>query len=166
VTLAEGGTADGLALPAGRVLVPLAVWQAQREALLARAERAELGVWLDAGDDPGALADDVARLALIAVNFPKFTDGRGYSTATLLRTRYGYRGELRAIGEVLRDQFNYLTRSGFDALQPRAGRYTDEQLAAAVASIADFSLPYQASAQDPLPLFRRTVRAAPPGARS
>ena len=94
----------------------------------------------------------------VELHFPKFTDGRSYSAATLLRTRYGYRGELRAIGQVLRDQFNYMTRCGFDALQPQAERYTDQQLEAAIASIDDFTQPYQRSVQDPLPLFRRVER--------
>ncbi|AYH45755.1 DUF934 domain-containing protein [Azoarcus sp. DN11] len=158
VSLAEGEAAADVALPAGRALVPLAVWQARRDELAPRADSGELGVWLNAGEGPEDIADDTKRLAVIAVNFPKFTDGRGYSTATLLRTRYGYTGELRAIGDVLRDQFNYMTRSGFDALQPRADRYSDEQLEAAVASIRDFTQPYQASATHPQPLFRRVAR--------
>lgn len=158
LVLAEGDAAATVTVPDGSVLVPLAVWQAQHAALRERARSGELGVWLDAGEHPEELADDVAVLQRIGVNFPKFTDGRGYSSATLLRTRYRYEGELRAIGDVLRDQFNYLVRSGFDALQPRAGRYTDEQLAAAVASISDFTAPYQASVRDPLPLFRRAER--------
>ncbi|HJV26834.1 MAG TPA: DUF934 domain-containing protein [Aromatoleum sp.] len=159
VSLAEGEAAADVALPAGRTLVPLAVWQQRRDELAPRAERGVLGVWFAAGEGPEDIADDLARLSVIAVDFPKFTDGRGYSTATLLRTRYGYTGELRAIGDVLRDQFNYMTRSGFDALQPRADRYTDGQLEAAVASIADFTQPYQASATHPQPLFRRVARA-------
>ena len=160
VSLAEGEAATDIAVPAGSVLVPLAVWQARRDELLARARSGEVGVWLAAGEDVAALADDLALLQVIGLHFPKFTDGRSYSAATLLRTRYGYRGELRAIGQVLRDQFNYMTRCGFDALQPQAERYTDEQLEAAVASIDDFTEPYQRSVKDPLPLFRRVERAA------
>ena len=164
--LTEGEDAASVAIAAGRVIVPLAVWQARRDELLARAEAGELGVWLAGGQDPGELAADLPRLPVVAVDFPKFADGRGYSIARLLRSRHGYRGELRAIGEVLRDQFNYLTRSGFDALQPRAGRYSDEQLEAALASLDDFTMPYQASVKDPLPLFRRVTREAAPGAQS
>ena len=158
VTLAEGEAPTDIAVPAGPVLVPLAVWQARHEELLARARSGELGVWLAAGEDVAALADDVSLFSVIGLQFPKFTDGRSYSAATLLRTRYAYRGELRAIGEVLRDQFNYMTRCGFDALQPQAERYTDEQLEAAIASIDDFTQPYQRSVKDPLPLFRRVER--------
>lgn len=153
--LAEGETPEAVTIPAGKVVVPLSVWQA-RQADLAR--RGDVGVWLDSVEPAEALADDVARLPLIAVNFPKFADGRGYSTATLLRTRYGYRGELRAIGDVLRDQFFFLARCGFDALQPAEGKYTDAQLEAALASLADFSEPYQAAVDQPAPVWRRVNR--------
>lgn len=158
VILAEGEAPADIAVPAGPVLVPLAVWQARRDELLARARSGDLGVWLAAGEDVAAIADDLGLLQVIGLHFPKFTDGRSYSAATLLRNRHGYQGELRAIGQVLRDQFNYMTRCGFDALQPPAGRYTDAQLEAAVASIDDFTQPYQRSVQDPLPLFRRVER--------
>lgn len=141
----------------GRVIVPLSLWLAQREALLARGD---VGVALEGSDDPAALADDLARLPLVALHFPKFTDGRSYSSATLLRSRYGYTGELRAFGDVLRDQFNYLQRCGFDVLQPQVGRYSDEQLAAALASLADFTEPYQGTVTPGQPLFRRVRRAA------
>lgn len=157
LTLAEGDEAASFTVPAGRNIVPLAVWQAQHDALAARGD---VGVWLDSDQDPAELADDASRLAVIAVNFPKFSDGRGYSTATLLRTRYGFKGELRAIGDVLRDQFNYLLRCGFDALQPAAERYTDAQLEAGLASISDFTEPYQASVSPAQPLFRRAARTA------
>ena len=157
VATAEGESPDSVVVPEGRVIVPLALWQARREALVARPDT---GVWLDSHEEPEMLAADIAHLPLIAVNFPKFSDGRGYSIATLLRTRYGFAGELRAIGDVLRDQFNYLARCGFDALQPREDRYTDAQLEAALASLADFTEPYQASVSHTQPLFRRAARAA------
>ena len=138
----------------GPVVVPLSLWQSDREALLARRER--IGIWLKPDDDPAALAEDLAHLALIAVHFPKFADGRGYSTAFLLRTRHGYKGELRAIGDVGRDQLFLLKRCGFDsfALSP----HRDPE--AALASLDDFSLRYQGSVDDPLPLFRRRASAA------
>ncbi|MBD5803043.1 hypothetical protein AZOA_24760 [Azoarcus sp. Aa7] len=156
LSVAEGEDAAAVAIPAGRVIVPLAAWLARREELAARGD---VGVWFASNEGPEALADDIGRVAVIAVNFPKFVDGRGYSTAALLRTRYGYTGQLIAFGEVLRDQFDYLTRCGFDTLQPREGRYTDAQLDAAVASLADFPTPYQASVLHPQPLFRRVARA-------
>lgn len=157
---AEGEETEALGVPAGRVIVPLATWLARRDELAARGD---VGVWFASHEGPEALASDIARLPVIAVEFPKFVDGRGYSTAVLLRTRYGYTGQLIAFGEVLRDQFNYLTRCGFDTLQPREGRYTDAQLDAAIASIGDYSEPYQASVAHPQPLFRRVART---GART
>jgi uncharacterized protein (DUF934 family) len=153
--LVEGETSEAVTIPAGKVLLPLAVWQARQAEL---AGRTDVGVWLDSAEPAEALAKDVASLQVIAVNFPKFADGRGYSIATLLRTRYGFKGELRAIGEVLRDQFFFLTRCGFDALQPADGRYTDAQLEAALASFSDFSEPYQAAVDRPAPVWRRVNR--------
>lgn len=141
---------DGPATPAaGPLVVPLAFWQANRESLAAR--RDPVGIWLEPHDEPALAAGDLASFALIAVRFPKFTDGRGYSIAALLRTRYGYRGELRAIGDVGRDQLFYLRRCGFDsfALPP----HRDPE--AALAGLEDFRERYQGSADQPLPLFRR-----------
>lgn len=151
--------ADGsLAVPAtGDVIVPLGVWREQSAALRTRAGK--VGVWLDSHEDPALIADDLQHLELIAVNFPQFTDGRGYSIARLLRERYGWRGELRAIGDVLRDQLSYLASCGFDALDLRAGQ--DAQ--AALASLDDFSEAYQSSAARPQPLFRRREVVAPDG---
>tara|TARA_R110002049_G_scaffold23240_6_gene82191 strand:+ start:358 stop:876 length:519 start_codon:yes stop_codon:yes gene_type:complete len=153
--LSEGDTPESVEIPAGPVLAPLTVWQT-RHAELPEGS----GVWLAGDEDPADIADDLAALPVIGVNFPKFADGRGYSIATLLRSRYGYRGELRAIGDVLRDQFNYLARCGFDALQPTEGRYSDAQLEATLASFDDFTEPYQASVAVSNPLFRRAQRAA------
>ena len=96
------------------------------------------------------------RLALIAVDFPKFSDGRGYSIARLLRERYGFEGELRAIGDVLRDQLYYLRQCGFNAFAVRA----DRDVEAALRGLADFSDGYQASVATPLPLFRRRLAPA------
>jgi len=106
---------------------------------------------LEPADDPAAFADRLAREERIEVNFPKFTDGRGYSIARLLRERYGYRGELRAVGDVQRDQLYYLSRVGFDAFLLREGEDAQDALAA----LRDFSEAYQASVERPQPLFRR-----------
>ncbi|HRP76233.1 MAG TPA: DUF934 domain-containing protein [Rhodocyclaceae bacterium] len=157
IVLSNDAAVTALALPTGRVIVPLATWRARRDELRARPDT---GVWLDGADDPEDLADDIDRLTLIAVRFSKFSDGRGYSLAHLLRSRFQFSGELRAIGEVLRDQFNYLKRCGFDTLQPQEGRYTDAQLEASLASLADFTNPYQAGAISASPLFRLVRRAA------
>ena len=102
-------------------------------------------------EDPAALASSLASAARVEVNVPKFTDGRGYSIARLLRERLGYRGELRAVGDISRDQLFYLSRVGFDAFLLRDGEDAEEALAA----LNDFSEAYQASAKQPQPLFRR-----------
>ena len=136
-------------LPEGPVIVPLSVWKARREELASRGGL--LGVWLAPADDPAEIASDLDRLSVIAVHFPKFTDGRGYSTATLLRTRYGYRGELRAFGDVGRDQIFYLARCGFDAFKLAPHRDPED----ALASFNDFTVRYQGSVDDALPLFRK-----------
>jgi uncharacterized protein (DUF934 family) len=120
----------------GDWLVPLAVWNAQ---LAGRnASGARFGVLLENTDDPRVLVQDFDKLALIAVRFPKFTDGRGYSIARLLR-RLGWQGELRAVGDVLRDQLFYMSRCGFDAFDLR----TDQDAQAALSAFDDFSLSYQ-----------------------
>ena len=134
------------------VIVPLPLWLATRAALAARGDA---GVWLAPADDPAALAPDVRRVPVIAVLFPTFTDGRGYSTARLLRERYGYAGELRAFGDVGRDQLYLLRQAGFDAFAFDAGRDAD----AALAGLGDFSDGYQATALR-TPWFRRRADAA------
>jgi len=137
--LAENDDVATVGVPAGRVIVPLAVWQVQRPQLASRAEAGMLGVWLAGGTDLAELAENLVALQLIAVDFPKFTDGRGYSIATQLRTRYGYTGELRAIGDVLCDQFFFMIRCGFSTLQPHEGRYNRAQIEAALTRLSDFS---------------------------
>ena len=140
-------------LPAGPILVPVPVWKARRGELLGRGE--PTGVWLEPAEEPADLAADLAHFPLVAVRFPKFTDGRGYSIATLLRRRHGYRGELRAIGDVGRDQLFYLERCGFDSF----GLPPHRDPEAALAGLQVFSVRYQGSADDPLPLFRKRAAA-------
>lgn len=107
---------DGEPLPeGGPVIVSLARFRAEREALLARAQ--PLGVRLKSAESPALVADDLGRLQLVALEFPKFTDGRAYSYARLLRERYGFAGEVRAVGNVLRDQLLFMHRCGFDAFE-------------------------------------------------
>ena len=127
-------------------VVPLAMWK----------EQGGNAVWLAPDDDAAELAEDIGKLVLIAVRFPKFTDGRGYSIAALLRTRYGYRGELRAFGDVGRDQIFYLKRCGFDSFRLADHRDPHD----ALASLGDFTVRYQGSVDDPAPLFRKRLTAA------
>jgi len=135
-------------LPQGYIIVSLAVWQANKTALLARGNT---GVWLDSTDDPNALRDDLAALPIIAINFPTFMDGRGYSSARILRDHFKYEGEIRAFGDVLRDQLFYMKRCGFDAFVLR----DNDRSAEALASLNDFANTYQAAADDADPLFKR-----------
>jgi len=137
--LAENDDVATVLVPAGRVIVPLEVWRVQRPQLAGQAEAGMLGVWLTGDTDPAELAGDLEMLQLIAVDFPKFTDGRGYSIAMQLRTRYGYVGELRAIGDVLRDQFIFMIRCGFSTLQPHEGRYNRAQIETALTRLGDSS---------------------------
>ena len=160
VRLADGESPTDVALPAAPALLPLAVWLARRDEILARGVSAgKLGVWLAAGEEAQAIAGDLAHLAVVGVDFPKFTDGRGYSTARLLRERYGFQGEIRAIGDVLRDQLYFMKRCGFDAYALRADQDENATLAA-LAGFADFSESYQAAVDQPQPLFRRRGVAA------
>ncbi len=139
------------AIPAqGDLLVPLKLWQSSSSALLGRSP-GRVGVWLAPQEDPALIADSLDAFALIAVHFPQFADGRGYSTARLLRERYGWKGELRAIGDIQRDQLFYLSRVGFDAFELNDGIDAQSTLSA----FEDFSEAYQSSVERPLPLFRR-----------
>ena len=99
----------------GAVIVPLARWRAEREAIASR--QAPSGVTIVPGETIEDVAHELARLGLIALAFPKYSDGRSYSTAHRLRTRHGYRGELRAVGEVLLDQLQLMRRCGFDSFE-------------------------------------------------
>ncbi len=168
-SIAEGGrivddawltveTADALQLaPEGSpVLVVHALWMSERDWLLARGT--PVGVVLEADEDPATLEGDLSHLAMIAIRFPKFTDGRGYSIARLLRERYGYRGSLRAVGDVLRDQLFYMLRCGFDSFVMRH----DDHLQDALSAYRDFTEAYQTAVDRTQPLFAR--RAAPAGA--
>ena len=140
-------------IPGGPVIVPLAVWKSRRDELLARHD--PLGVWLKPDDEPAELAADLARFTVVAIHFPKLGDGRGYSTAALLRTRYGYRGELRAFGDLTRDQLLPLARCGFDAF--RLGERHDPEKA--LAAFDELKVRYQGAVDDAVPLFRRRTAA-------
>jgi uncharacterized protein (DUF934 family) len=114
------------------------------------ADKTGRGVLLEPGQAPSPLFGHLDTIPLIAIYFPVFTDGRGFSYGRELRQR-GYRGELRACGHFLRDQLTYLHRCGFDAFQ-----MDDEtSLEEALPRLADFSEHYQAAVDQPLPLFRR-----------
>ena len=148
-TLLTQQQVDESGVPAtGAVIVPLAVWLADKAALQARKD---VAVWLDAGEEPEALADDLAALPMIAINFPVFRDGRGYSYARELRQRFNYQGEIRAIGDVLQDQLFYMWRCGFNAYDVRADRDLEE----ALRGLNVFTVTYQGDVHTPEPIYRR-----------
>lgn len=139
---------DGAPLGEGQVSVTLARFKAERDDLLGR--NVALGVRLSPEDDPHDLADDLGRLSLIEVSFPRYADGRGYSQAQLLRRRLGFSGELRAVGDVLRDQALLMVRSGFDAVM-----LANSDLAGFEAAMAEYKYAYQSDATDTMSVFER-----------
>ncbi len=144
---------DEDALPAGRdVVVSLTRFKSEADALASHQGRVGVQV------EPAELIDDVAsklaKLPLIAIHFPKFGDGRGYSHARRLRERFGFKGELRAIGEVLTDQLFYMMRCGFDAFALAEGKDVQH----AIKGFDTFSVTYQAATDEPRPLYRRVQR--------
>ena len=153
------------------LIVPLAFWIKEHAALAQRAGKT--GVWLNGADDPAQLQLPVARgvgaggaagnaaggavnsLPLIAVEFAQFVDGRGYSIGRLLRERHGFTGELRAIGDVLRDQLLALTRCGFNSFVLKEGK----SLVDALQAFDEFSGAYQNTVDHPAPYYRRRLTA-------
>lgn len=127
-------------LPEGAIVVSLKRFQADRDALMTR--NAPIGVRLTSDQSPEALGADVHHFAVIELEFPKFRDGRGYSWARLLRDRMGYKGEIRAVGDVLRDQWLFMSRVGVDAFEVRPGTRIDDFRAA----LAEQTVFYQPAA--------------------
>ena len=135
--------------PGGKVIVTLARWQADREALLAR--HGAVGVLVPNTADIEAVHPEIADRPLIALQFPTFTDGRALSQAVVLRKRLGFRGELRALGDVIRDLVFWLGRCGFDSIVPRK----DQKLEDCRAALAEFTVAYQAAADHHTPIWIR-----------
>ena len=147
--------ADDAALPAqGDLIVSLARYVEEREALQQR--DGKVGLRLPSHESADTIATYLPELALVAIEFPTFKDGRGYTIARLLRERFAYKGELRAVGDVLRDQLAYMSRCGFDVFELKAGK----DVQGALAAFREFSVTYQGAADDPRPLFRRRAAAA------
>lgn len=129
-------TADGDSLPSGKTTVSLARWKDENIAL-----NDNIGIRLSPADHVDDIAGNLDKLSLIALDFPAFTDGRGFSHARLLRSRYGFTGEIRAIGSYMADQVFYLSRVGVNAFQ-----FDDiKQLDTALSTIGDFTVKYQNS---------------------
>jgi uncharacterized protein (DUF934 family) len=131
-------------------IVSLARWNSERDALLAAGP---VGIVLRSSEAPDEI-EDLEKATLIALDFPAFTDGRGYTSARMLRTRFGYKGEIRAIGDVMRDEMFYMSRVGIDSFAVKATKDIEKALSA----FDDFSVTYQAAADDERPLFRRVHR--------
>ena len=148
---------DGTEIPAsGKILLPLPIWLANKDALASRLAAGEIGIVLQTHEPIEALAeafDDLNSSPVIAVYVQIFADGRNFTLGNLLRTRYGFKNELRAVGDIMRDQLFFLKRSGFNSYQIKEGRNAEE----AIASLNDFSQPYQ-SATDDVPVWRRVSR--------
>ncbi|MBL6750861.1 MAG: DUF934 domain-containing protein [Nevskia sp.] len=147
--------ADDAPLPAmGQVIVSLQRWRAERGALAGGGLR--VGVRLANTDDIALVWADVRERPLIALEWPKFADGRAFTQARLLRTRYGFAGELRAVGDVARDQMFYMRRCGIDSFAPRA----DQDLDGCLAALTELSDAYQPAADGVVPVWQRRRRHA------
>jgi uncharacterized protein (DUF934 family) len=141
----------------GKILVPLTIWQARKAELQSRLAAGELGIILATNETAEALQAEFAdlnTLPLIAVFVERFADGRIFTLGNWLRTRFGFKNELRAIGDVLRDQLFFHKRAGFNSFLIRADRSAED----ALASLNDFSQPYQGGVAD-VPVWRRISRA-------
>jgi len=140
-------TADEI-IPTGDIIVPFAYWLDNKEVLLKRDSK--LGVCIDGDDETEEVAKDLKHFDLIALDFPAFTDGRAYSHACLLRERYNFQGELRAVGDVLRDQLFYMQRCGIDSFQLRE----DKDMEDALNAFTEISVKYQSAADGAEPVYK------------
>lgn len=131
--------ADGEALADGDITVSLNRWNEEKPQF--KNHQGKVGVRLESDDDVNVLADDVETLPLVELNFPAFTDGRGFSHARLLRDSLNYQGEIRAVGSYMADQAFYMSRVGVNAF----AMDNTEELAVALSTLDDFSVKYQAS---------------------
>lgn len=140
---------DDQSIPEGDISVSLKRWQEDKTSLLQRDTR--VGVRLTGEDDIRVMKDDLEKVDLIVLTFPKFADGRGYSQARILRDELGFRGEVRVIGDILKDQIFYLLRCGVSAFEVTDGKDLQE----ALESFSDFTVTYQAAADIEKPIYRR-----------
>lgn len=136
--------ADDEAIPAGDVIVGHSRWQQERDTLLQHGGR--IGIRIDGDTSLADVIDDLDQFSVIALDFPAFKDGRCYSHARVLRERFRYGGELRAVGDVLRDQLMYMTRVGINAFEVREDRSIEDALNA----FREFSGYYQINPHGPI----------------
>jgi len=147
--------ADDQDIPVGDVILSLARYEAEGEALAGSGR--EIGVVLGGDEAVEALVYDLPRIPVVALTFAKYRDGRHYSSARLLRERYGFKGEIRAVGDVLREQAGFMVRCGIDVFAPSDGS-TPEQWAAATARYRHV---YQRAADDREPIFAERAEGRP-----
>jgi uncharacterized protein (DUF934 family) len=149
---------DGTEIPAtGKVLLPLPIWLANKDQLANRMAAGEIAILLTTHEPIESLAEafpDINNLSMIAVYVEKFADGRNFTLGNLLRTRYGFKNELRAVGDIMRDQLFFLKQSGFSSYQIKEGRNAEE----ALESLRDFAEPYQGNVDNANPVWRRFNR--------
>lgn len=138
---------DTTDIPDGPIIVPLSLWESEKDILTGRKA---LGIWLNSDESPERIAEELENFDLVAINFPVFVDGRGFSYGRALRQKYHYQGEVRAIGAFIRDQLFFLKRCGFNAFT-----LTGVELETALETFKDFSDSYQSAIDQPEPYFRR-----------
>jgi len=158
-TVTEAQIADTVIPATGKIILPLSVFIARNSEIKDRIAQGEIGVWLATHELLENLTQqqtDLNALPIIAIFVERFADGRIFSLGNLLRTRFGFKNELRAFGDVLRDQLYFLKRSGFTSYLVRADRSAQE----AIASLGDFTKPYQGAVDEPRPVFKRYNRGA------
>ena len=149
LTIGVEDSTDNNSFPEGDIIVTLPLWQEHKAQLKQRTGK--LGLLLSPDEEPSGIADEIDEFSVIAISFPKFADGRGYTSARELRCEFGYQGEIRAVGDVLRDQLYLMDRCGFNSFAVLDGRSLDEALTA----FTDFSENYQGDTHEPRPLYRR-----------
>jgi len=140
---------DSSSIPEGDVILPLTFWQANRDQLL-KTKKIH-AIWIDGSIETESLLDDIEFFSLIALDFPTFKDGRSYSHARLLRERYNFQGELRAVGDILQDQLFFMERCGINSFQVR----DDKNIEQALNGFKIFSDGYQAAADDATPISKK-----------
>jgi uncharacterized protein (DUF934 family) len=147
--LSIDGEANINQLPAGKLIIPLALWNEHRDKLEQREE--PLALHLDPAYEVDGIAAQLPHFEMVVLQFPAFRDGRAYSQARSLRLHHGYQGEIRASGNVLRDQLMYMERVGFSSFELDAKQDINDALKA----FDEISVKYQASSDEPLPLYQR-----------
>jgi uncharacterized protein (DUF934 family) len=138
---------DTTSIPEGKVIIPFVVWNEHKDKLTGRED---IGICLNSDESPQLIEDSLKDIALVAINFPAFADGRGFSYGRELRDRHNYQGEIRAVGGFISDQLYFLRRCGFNSFALEG-----ENLEKALETIEAFSDSYQAAIDQPIPLFKR-----------